>query len=90
MALEAAQQACIPKFVVTVGGDAGGGGSDTRLDYQVVELLGYKLKKVTLQGGWRYSAIHKTPAHTAFVNLAMTGVPAAFPDEELVRRPVSA
>ena len=62
-----------PKFVVTVVGDAGGG-SDTRLDYQVVGLLGYKLKKVTLQGGWRYLVIHKAPAHSAFVDLAMTGV----------------
>jgi hypothetical protein len=64
-----------PKFMVTIAGDAGGGGTNTRLDYQVVGLLGYKLKRVTLQGGWRYLVIHKTPVSSgAFVNLAMTGV----------------
>jgi hypothetical protein len=63
-----------PKFIVTMAGDAGGGGSGTRLDYQVVGLLGYKLKRVTLQGGWRYLAIHKSPNDKAFADLAMTGV----------------
>jgi len=63
-----------PKFVLTISGDAGGGGSGTKLDYQVVGLLGYKLKRVTLQGGWRYLVIHKARAHTAFADLAMTGV----------------
>ena len=63
-----------PKVLLTIGGDAGGGGSGTRLDYQVVGLLGYKLKRVTLQGGWRYLVIHQKPAGQAFLNLAMTGV----------------
>jgi hypothetical protein len=40
------------KAVVTILGDAGGGGAN--LDYQVVGVLGYKLKKVVLQAGWRY------------------------------------
>jgi hypothetical protein len=60
------------KLVLTIAGDAGGGGS--RLDYQVVGLLGYKLKRVTLQGGWRYLVIHKTPTSGSFVDLAQTGV----------------
>jgi hypothetical protein len=63
-----------PKFTLTIGGDAGGGGSGTRLDYQVVGLLGYKVKRVTLLGGWRYLVIHKTPNDHAFADLAMTGV----------------
>jgi hypothetical protein len=63
-----------PKFVLTIRGDAGGGGSGTKLDYQVVGLLGYKLKRVTLHGGWRYLVIHKAQTDTAFVDLAMTGV----------------
>jgi hypothetical protein len=63
-----------PKAILTIGGDAGGGGSGTRLDYQVVGLLGYKLKRVTLQGGWRYLAIHKKHTGESFVDLAMTGV----------------
>jgi hypothetical protein len=60
------------KAILTIAGDAGGGGA--KLDYQVVGLLGYKLKRVTLQGGWRYLVIHKTPGENAFVDLAMTGV----------------
>ena len=63
-----------PKVMLTIGGDAGGGGSGTTLDYQVLGLLGYKLKRVTLQGGWRYLVIHQKPAGQAFLNLAMTGV----------------
>jgi len=63
-----------PKFTLTIAGDAGGGGSRTRLDYQVVGLLGYKVKRVTLQGRWRYLVIHKAPAGAAFVDLAMTCV----------------
>jgi hypothetical protein len=61
-----------PKLLLTIAGDAGGGGA--RLDYQVVGLVGYKVKKVTLQGGWRYLAIHKGPSERTFINLAMTGV----------------
>jgi hypothetical protein len=40
------------KAVVTILGDAGGGGANS--DYQVVGMLGYRLKKVMLQTGWRY------------------------------------
>lgn len=61
-----------PKTMLTIAGDAGGGGS--RLDYQVVGLLGYKMKRVTLQGGWRYLVIHKRNTGKAFADLAMTGV----------------
>jgi len=42
-----------PKTVITVLGDAGGGGAN--LDYQVAGLLGYKVKPtIILQVGWRY------------------------------------
>jgi hypothetical protein len=61
-----------PKTILTIAGDAGGGGS--RLDYQVVGLIGYKLKRVTLQGGWRYLVIHKQPTGGSFAELAQTGV----------------
>jgi len=61
-----------PKAMLTIAGDAGGGGS--RLDYQVVGLIGYKLKRVTLQGGWRYLVIHKKHTGDSFADLAMTGV----------------
>jgi hypothetical protein len=61
-----------PKAILTIAGDAGGGGS--RLDYQLVGLLGYKIKRVTIQGGWRYLAIHKNHTGASFVDMAMTGV----------------
>jgi hypothetical protein len=68
------QASLAPKVILTIGGDAGGGGSGTRLDYQVFGLLGYRLKRVTLQGGWRYLVIHKAPVGSAFEVLAMTGL----------------
>jgi len=61
-----------PKVILTIAGDAGGGGAN--LDYQVLGLLGYKLKRITIQGGWRYLVIHKTPHEHVFADLALTGV----------------
>ena len=44
-----------PKAEVTIAGDVGGWGAGSQLDYQVVGLLGYKLKpKLTLLMGYRY------------------------------------
>ncbi len=43
------------KAVITVAGDVGGWGAASQLEYQIVGLLGYKLKpSMTLQGGYRY------------------------------------
>jgi len=43
------------KAVVTVAGDVGGWGAASQLEYQLVGLLGYKLKpSMTLQAGYRY------------------------------------
>jgi len=43
------------KLLATVGGDVGGWGTGSQLEYQVFGLLGYKVKpKVTLQAGYRY------------------------------------
>lgn len=61
-----------PKATLTILGDAGGGGAD--LDYQVLGLFGYKLRKVTIQGGWRYLVIHKSPGEHTLADLAFTGV----------------
>jgi hypothetical protein len=44
------------KASFTVAGDAGKGGAN--VDYQVVGLLGYQLKKAVLQAGWRYLDMH--------------------------------
>lgn len=48
-----------PKLVLTILGDAGAGGANT--DYQVAGLIGWKLKKFTLQGGWRYLSVNYRP-----------------------------
>jgi len=44
-----------PKISVAIGGDVGGWNTGSLLDYQVVGVLGYKIKpKWTLQAGYRY------------------------------------
>jgi len=52
-----------PKLVLTVLGDAGGGGANS--DYQVAGLLGWRFKKFELQGGWRYLAVNYRPGGSA-------------------------
>jgi hypothetical protein len=43
------------KVLATIGGDVGGWGTGSQLEYQVFGILGYRLKpKVTLQAGYRY------------------------------------
>jgi hypothetical protein len=56
-----------PKLMVTVLGDAGGGGAN--LDYEVVILLGLKVsQRVLLQAGWRYLDVdYRTSAPALFV-----------------------
>jgi hypothetical protein len=66
------QFALTPKLGLTIAGDAGAGGAN--LDYQVVGLLGYRLKRATLQGGWRYLVVHRSQNQDTFVNAGMTGV----------------
>jgi hypothetical protein len=48
------------KVILTVLGDAGGGGANS--DYQVAGLLGWKFKKFSLQGGWRYVSVNYRPS----------------------------
>jgi len=48
------------KVTLTVLGDAGGGAANS--DYQVAGLLGWKCKKLTLQGGWRYVSVNYRPS----------------------------
>ena len=61
-----------PKAVVTIAGDAGTGGA--KLDYQVAGLLGYKVKKVMLQAGWRYLDVNYRPGKTALLDVAQSGL----------------
>ena len=52
-----------PKLLFTILGDAGGGGANS--DYQVAALLGWKLKKFVLTGGWRYLSVNYRPSGSA-------------------------
>ncbi len=66
-----------PKTVLTVAGDVGGWGTGSQLEYQVVGLLGYKLKpNMTLQAGYRYLYVdyEKGGQAGAFVTAATSGV----------------
>ena len=56
-----------PKVLVTVLGDAGGGGA--AVDYEVAALVGLKVsKRVLLQAGWRYLDVdYRTNAPALFV-----------------------
>jgi hypothetical protein len=69
--------ALAPKVVFTMAGDVGGWGTGSQLEYQVVGLLGYKVKpNMTLQGGYRYLYVDyaKGGQAGAFVTVATSGV----------------
>lgn len=66
-----------PKTVVTVAGDAGGWGTGSQLEYQVVGLLGYRYKpNMILQAGYRYLYFDKEKAgpSNAFAKAAFSGI----------------
>jgi hypothetical protein len=47
--------ALTPKVSVSIGGDVGGWGTGSQLDYQLFGILGYKInQKWALEAGWRY------------------------------------
>jgi hypothetical protein len=65
--------ALTPKVSVSIGGDVGGWGTGSQLDYQVFGSLGYKIKpKWTLEAGWRYLDVNYR-SNTIF-DVAMSGV----------------
>jgi hypothetical protein len=71
------EAAVSPKVVTTIAGDVGGWGTGSQLEYQVVGLLGYKLKPaMTLQAGYRYLYVDyaKSGQAAAVVKTAMSGV----------------
>jgi hypothetical protein len=62
-----------PKVVLTIAGDAGGGGA--RSDYQVAGLLGYKLnRKCILQAGYRYLSVNYRPQSTFVYDVTQSGI----------------
>ena len=68
------QVALTPKMEITIAGDVGGWGAGSQLDYQVVGLLGYKIKpKWTLRAGYRYLDVNYRSAGRVF-DVAMSGV----------------
>jgi hypothetical protein len=68
-----------PKVSVTIAGDVGGWGAGSQLDYQIVGLLGYRIKPaVALQLGYRYLAVDyrnggQFATNTRFANLVTSG-----------------
>jgi hypothetical protein len=65
------------KTVFTLAGDVGGWGTGSQLEYQIVGLLGYKLKpNMTLQGGYRYLYFdyQRSGPAGAVLTTAMSGV----------------
>jgi hypothetical protein len=61
------------KTMITVGGDAGGGGANS--DYQVAGILGYKIsKKCVLQAGWRYLDVNYRNSSSFVYNTATSGL----------------
>ena len=62
-----------PRAMITVLGDAGGGGAS--LDYQVAGLLGYRIKPtVILQAGWRYLDVNYRPSSSFVYDVAQSGL----------------
>jgi hypothetical protein len=63
----------LPRLEVTIAGDVGGWGAGSQLDYQVVGLLGYRLKpRWTLQVGYRYLDVNYRSGST-IIDTAMSG-----------------
>ncbi len=71
------EMALTRKTVFTAAGDVGGWGTGSQIEYQVVGLLGYKLKRnLTLQGGYRYLYFDKTKGGqaAAYADAAFSGI----------------
>jgi hypothetical protein len=69
------QLALSPKIVVNILGDVGGWNTGSKLEYQVVGLLGYKIKPaLTLQAGYRYLNLDYPGKHGVVFNVTTAGV----------------
>jgi hypothetical protein len=64
-----------PKVEVTVGGDVGGWGVGSQMDYQIFGLLGYRIKPaMALQAGYRYLYFDYRRASGAYLDTTTSGV----------------
>jgi hypothetical protein len=62
-----------PKVEIAIGGDVGGWGTGSQLDYSVGGFLGYRIKPpVALQVGYRYMAVDYTNGNK-LLNLIISG-----------------
>ena len=58
--------------LVTIAGDAGGGGAD--VDYQVAGFLGYRIgKRYVVQAGWRYLDVNYRGSQSFVYDVATSG-----------------
>jgi hypothetical protein len=68
------QVALSPKIEAIIGGDVGGWGTGSQLDYQVVGVLGYRIKPaLVLQAGYRYLDVNYRSGGDIF-DVATSGV----------------
>jgi hypothetical protein len=64
-----------PKVELTVGGDVGGWGAGSQIDYQIFGALGYRIKPaLALQAGYRYLYFDYRRASGFFVDNTTSGV----------------
>jgi hypothetical protein len=64
-----------PKVELTIGGDVGGWGAGSQIDYQVFGLLGYRIKPaLALQAGYRYLYFDYRRASGAYLDNTTAGV----------------
>ena len=64
-----------PKVEVSIGGDVGGWGVGSQIDYQIFGLLGYRIKPaMALQVGYRYLYFDYRRASGASLDTATSGV----------------
>jgi hypothetical protein len=64
-----------PKVELTIGGDVGGWGAGSQIDYQIFGLLGYRIKPaLALQAGYRYLYFDYRRASGAFLDNTTSGV----------------
>jgi hypothetical protein len=64
-----------PKVELTVGGDVGGWGVGSQIDYQVFGLLGYRIKPaLALQAGYRYLYFDYRRASGVYLDNTTNGV----------------
>ncbi|MGC2282757.1 MAG: hypothetical protein WA603_22280 [Candidatus Acidiferrales bacterium] len=64
-----------PKFVVNIGGDVGGWGAGSQIDYQIFGAVGYRIKPaIALQVGYRYLYFDYRKSSGLYFNAATSGV----------------